>query len=46
MDFAKQTLLPENPQLEDVDAAEACTNEFVDQLAEMGVLTELGIPGY
>jgi ABC-type nitrate/sulfonate/bicarbonate transport system substrate-binding protein len=46
MDFAKQTLLPENPQLEDVDAGEACTNEFVDQLAEMGVLTELGIPGY
>jgi ABC-type nitrate/sulfonate/bicarbonate transport system substrate-binding protein len=46
MDFAKQTLLPENPDLADVNAADACTNEFVDQLADMGVLTELGIPGY
>lgn len=46
MDFAKQTLLPENPDLESVDASQACTNEFVDQLAEMGFQEELGIEGY
>jgi ABC-type nitrate/sulfonate/bicarbonate transport system substrate-binding protein len=46
MDFAKQTLLPENPDLENVNAADACTNEFVDQLAEMGFQEAIGIPGY
>jgi ABC-type nitrate/sulfonate/bicarbonate transport system substrate-binding protein len=46
MDFAKQTLLPENPDLEDVNAADACTNEFVDQLEEIGFQAEIGIEGY
>ena len=46
MDFAKQTLLPENPDLESIDASEACINEFVDQLAEMDFQKELGIEGY
>lgn len=46
MDFALQTLLPENPDLEEVDAADACTNEFVEQLAEMGFQADLGIEGY
>ena len=46
MEFAKQTLLPENPDLEAVDPADACTNEFVEQLAEMGFQAELGIDGY
>jgi len=46
MEFAKQTLLPENPDLADVDPADACTNEFVEQLAEMGFQAELGIDGY
>jgi ABC-type nitrate/sulfonate/bicarbonate transport system substrate-binding protein len=46
MDFAKQTLLPENPDLENVNAADACTNEFVEQLAEMGFQESIGIPGY
>lgn len=46
MDFAKQTLLPENPDLEDVNAADACTNEFVEQLEEMGFQAEVGIEGY
>lgn len=46
MEFARQTLLPENPDLEDVDPADACTNEFVEQLEEMGFQAELGIEGY
>ena len=46
MDFALQTLLPENPDLEEVNAADACTNEFVEQLEEMGFQAELGIEGY
>jgi ABC-type nitrate/sulfonate/bicarbonate transport system substrate-binding protein len=46
MEFARQTLTPENPQMEEVDPAEACTNEFVDRLAEMGFQAEVGIPGY
>lgn len=46
MEFARQTLLPENPDMAEVDPAEACTNEFVEQLAEMGFQEQLGIPGY
>jgi hypothetical protein len=46
IDFAKQTLLPENPDLEDVNPADACTNEFVDQLEEIGFQAEVGIEGY
>ena len=46
MDFAKQTLIPENPDLEEVNAADACTNDFVEQLEEMGFQAELGIEGY
>ncbi|HEX2141946.1 MAG TPA: ABC transporter substrate-binding protein [Candidatus Limnocylindria bacterium] len=46
MEFARQTLVPENPDMADVDPAEACTNEFVEQLADMGFQAELGIEGY
>ncbi|HEX5040913.1 MAG TPA: ABC transporter substrate-binding protein [Candidatus Limnocylindria bacterium] len=46
MDFAKQTLLPENPDIADVNAADACTNDFVDQLAELGFQKAIGIEGY
>ena len=46
MDFALQTLLPENPDLETVNAADACTNDFVDQLEEIGFQAEVGIEGY
>jgi ABC-type nitrate/sulfonate/bicarbonate transport system substrate-binding protein len=46
MEFAKQTLLPENPDLESVNAADACTNDFVEQLEAMGFQAEIGIPGY
>ena len=46
MEFTKQTLLPEVPDLEDVDPNEACTNDFIDQLIEMGFYAEIGVPGY
>ena len=46
MDFAKQTLLPENPDMADVDASQACTNDFVEQLAELGFQKAVGIDGY
>ena len=46
MEFARQTLLPENPQLEDINPADACTNDFIDQLIELGFHAEIGIPGY
>jgi ABC-type nitrate/sulfonate/bicarbonate transport system substrate-binding protein len=46
MEFARQTLLPENPDMADVNPADACTNEFVERLAEMGFQAELGIEGY
>jgi ABC-type nitrate/sulfonate/bicarbonate transport system substrate-binding protein len=46
MDFARQTLLPENPQMADVNPADACTNEFVEKLADLGFQAEIGIPGY
>lgn len=46
MDFARQTLLPENPDMADVNPADACTNEFVERLAEMGFQEALGIDGY
>ena len=46
MDFAKQVLLAANPDLADVNAADACTNEFVDKLADLGFQKQLGIPGY
>jgi ABC-type nitrate/sulfonate/bicarbonate transport system substrate-binding protein len=46
MDFAKQTLLPENPDLESVNAADACTNEFVEKLADLGFQKQIGIQGY
>lgn len=46
MDFARQTLLPENPQMADVNPADACTNEFVEMLQDIGFQEELGIEGY
>ena len=46
MDFAKATLLPENPDLESVNAADACTNDFVDMLEDIGFQAEIGIEGY
>jgi ABC-type nitrate/sulfonate/bicarbonate transport system substrate-binding protein len=46
MDFARQTLIEGNPQLADVNPADACTNEFVEQLVELGFQAEIGIPGY
>lgn len=46
MEFTRLTLLPEIPALADVNPAEACTNEFIDQLVEMGVFEEIGVPGY
>jgi ABC-type nitrate/sulfonate/bicarbonate transport system substrate-binding protein len=46
MDFARQTLLPENPQMADVNPADACTNSFVDQLAGLGFQKAVGIDGY
>ncbi len=46
MDFARQTLLPNNPALADVNPADACTNEFVDQLIALGFQAEIGIEGY
>ena len=36
MEFTKQTLLETNPDLANVDASKACTNEFLDKLTELG----------
>ena len=36
MDFTKQTLIEANPDVADVDASQACTNEFLDKLTELG----------
>ncbi len=46
LEFARQTLLPENPDMADVNPGDACTNEFVEQLADMGFQAALGIEGY
>jgi hypothetical protein len=42
MEFTKETLLPVNPTLENVDANEGCTNEFIDQLRDLGFMDEVG----
>lgn len=44
MEFTKETLLPVNPTLESVDPTEACTNEFIDQLRDLGFMDEIGVP--
>jgi ABC-type nitrate/sulfonate/bicarbonate transport system substrate-binding protein len=46
MDFTLLTLLPENPSLAEVNAGDACTNEYIDQLEELGFLSEIGVEGY
>ncbi|HYI66403.1 MAG TPA: ABC transporter substrate-binding protein [Candidatus Limnocylindrales bacterium] len=46
MQFTLETLLPLNPELESVDPNDGCTNEFIDQLEELGFLQEIGVPGY
>jgi ABC-type nitrate/sulfonate/bicarbonate transport system substrate-binding protein len=46
MEFTRQTLLPENPDMADVDPSEACTDDFIDQLIDLGFLTEVGVEGY
>ena len=46
MEFTLLTLLPENPSLAEVNPADACTNDFIDQLEELGFLSEIGVEGY
>lgn len=45
MEFTRQTLLPDVPDLADVDPSDACTNDFIDQLDDMGYYAQLGVPG-
>jgi ABC-type nitrate/sulfonate/bicarbonate transport system substrate-binding protein len=46
MEFTKETLLPTDPDLADVDPTQACTNDFLDQLTTIGFMSEVGVPGY
>lgn len=46
MEFTRQTLVPENAAMAEVDPSEACTNEFVEQLIDLGFLSEIGVEGY
>lgn len=46
MEFTRQTLVETNPDIADVDPTEACTNDFIDQLTDLGFLAEIGVEGY
>ncbi len=45
MQFTLETLLPLNPELEGLDPNGACTNDFIDQLEELGFPETVGVPG-
>lgn len=46
MEFTKQVLLTVNPDLETVDPNEACSNQFLDALEDLGFQQMIGVPGY
>jgi ABC-type nitrate/sulfonate/bicarbonate transport system substrate-binding protein len=46
MEFTQSVLVTTNPEIADVDPTEACTNEFIDQLEELGFMRAVGVPGY
>lgn len=46
MTLIKDVSVAANPKLESVDAAAACTNEYIDKLDEMGFQAAIGVPGY
>jgi ABC-type nitrate/sulfonate/bicarbonate transport system substrate-binding protein len=46
MDFVKGILATVEPAIADVKVADVCTNEFIDRLAELGLMHQIGVPGY
>ncbi len=46
MAFTQQVLVATNPDIADVDPNQACSNEVLDKLAEMGFQKQIGVPGY
>jgi ABC-type nitrate/sulfonate/bicarbonate transport system substrate-binding protein len=46
MEFTQSVLVSVNPEIADVDPTEACTNQFIDQLEDIGFMRAVGVPGY
>jgi NitT/TauT family transport system substrate-binding protein len=46
MQLIKDVAVSANKELEPVDPATACTNEFIEKLKEMGFQKAVGVPGY